>query len=106
MQFFNYKRNATLVKDKLKVPDGYPNDPEAYELRFHSKDNDKKKLKILVLCDSFGGYFSKFLKEHFNETVFIWDTKFDKKLILQEKPDIIIQEFVSRNSDFLLKKEY
>ncbi len=102
VKIVNYKPIAKEVPKKLKVPEGYQNDPLAYERRYKT---DKKPLKILVLTDSFGGYFINFLKEHFCETVFIWSHKFDKELIQKEKPDIIIQEFVERNIDYLLLPE-
>lgn len=98
----NYKPIAKEVPKKLNVPEGYQNDPLAYERRYKANN---KPLKILVLSDSFGGYFINFLKEHFCESVFIWSHRFDKELILKEKPDIIIQEFVERNIDYLLLPE-
>jgi hypothetical protein len=100
MKAKNYKELATSAPKKLSVPEGYPNNPISYERRYTSH---KKPLKIIVFCDSFGGYFVKFLKEHFNETVFIWSHEFNKELILKEKPDIIIQEFVERHVDFILQ---
>lgn len=98
----NYTSIGMEAPKKLKVPDGYVNDPKAYEKRYKTST---KPLKVLVFSDSFGGYMIKFLKEHFNETVFIWSHKFDKEIILKEKPDFIIQEFVERNVDFLLLPE-
>lgn len=100
MKVVNYSEEAKIAPKKLAIPNDYPNDPSSYERRYV---NPNKKLKIIVFCDSFGGYFVKFLKEHFGETIFIWRHEFDKELILNEKPDIIIQEFVERHVDYLLE---
>lgn len=97
------KRKSWVIKNILPIPEDYPNNPLTYERRFASNQN---KLKIMVINDSFGPYFIKFLTENFGETVFVWDTKFNKELIKKEKPDIIIQEIVERNVDFLLDKAY
>jgi hypothetical protein len=42
-----------------------------------------------------------YLKESFGESLFIWDIKLSKKLIEQEKPDIIIQIIAERTIDQL-----
>jgi alginate O-acetyltransferase complex protein AlgJ len=102
----NYKKpnspKSWMLKANLVAPEGYENDPSIYARRFGSKSN---KLKIMLLTDSFGGYMVKFLKENFGESVFIWGHTFNKEMIDKEKPDIIIQEFVERNVDFLLDKK-
>lgn len=90
---------AIKLKSKYLLPKEYENDPLAYEKRYASNAN---KLKILFLTDSFGGYTEQFLKENFGETTYIWSHIFNKELIEKEKPDIIIQEFVERNVDYLL----
>jgi len=100
MKVKNYIESYRIAEKKLKVPEGYTNNPDAYERRFIT---DNQPLKIIVFCDSFGGYFVKFLREHFKETIFIWSHEFNKELILNEKPDIIIQEFVERHVDYLLE---
>lgn len=97
------KRKSWIAKNRLKVPEDYASNPLTYERRFASNQN---KLKVMVINDSFGPYLIKFLTENFGETVFIWDSKFNKELIKKEKPDIIIQEIVARNADFLLDKAY
>lgn len=62
----------------------------------------KKKRKAVVFRDSFSSALSNFLKEHFEEVVFIWTSTLDKKIILKEKPDIVIYEVVERNVDVML----
>ena len=69
-----------------------------YESRYIGNAN---KFKILVFHDSFFNGMSKFFKESFGETVFVWsDLQFG--LVEKEKPDILIYERVERDIDMLL----
>ena len=90
---------GTKIKSKLKVPLNYHFNPNLYELRF---SNDSAPLKILIFRDSFGQALSKFLKESFGETLFIWKRTFNHALIEAYQPDIIIDEVVERNVDLFL----
>jgi alginate O-acetyltransferase complex protein AlgJ len=85
---------SKLQEKRLVVPATYNRPPEDYEKRFKSNVNN---LKVLVLHDSFTTHLRQFIKESFGETVFIWDTRFDKQLIEKEKPDIVIQIIVERH---------
>ncbi len=70
------------------------------ELRYKAS---KKKRKAVIIRDSFSSALTDFLKEHFEEVVFIWASKIDTDIILKEKPDIVIYEVVERNVDRMLK---
>lgn len=59
--------------------------------------NDSKKLKILVLRDSFGSAIVEFIRESFGESVFIWDNEFDTTMIANEHPDIVLNMIVERH---------
>lgn len=98
MKPVNFELKYKEVGKKLEIPSPYENDPNLYERRMISENN----LKIMLLHDSFGGYMTKFLCNHFGEVLHIWKHEFNQDLIQKEKPDIIIQEFVERNVDFLL----
>jgi|GEM_PF-1612633 len=69
------------------------------ELRFKAP---KKKRKAVIIRDSFSSALVGFLKEHFEEVVFIWKPRLNKDIILKEKPDIVIYEIVERNVDNIL----
>lgn len=64
-----------------------------YEQRWlNDKENDKD-MKILIIRDSFGGFFRPYLPEAFKETVIIfdkWRYLLDKEIIETLKPDIIL----------------
>ena len=86
--------SAKLDSSILMVPGNYTRKPTDYEQRYTSEAND---LKILMFGDSFSTSLIKFLKESFGESVFIWHYRFNKQLIIDEKPDIVINEIVERN---------
>jgi hypothetical protein len=87
------------IKSRLIIPDNYNRKPGTYERRYKSNSND---LKVLIFRDSFCTAMEKYLAESFGETVFIWSSIIDKKIIQKEKPDIVIHEIIERNIDVLL----
>lgn len=97
---FKTPETAIQLEKKLEVRKGYHNDPSIFENRTKSETND---LKILIFHDSYMGFYSKYLKENFGSSVFIWDFVLDKELILNEKPDILYHEILERDLDLLLK---
>lgn len=65
--------------------------PDSYEERY--SNGNKKSPKLLIIRDSFGYFPSQFLKEHFSETVCIfdaWEYRLNEDIILKEKPDIVL----------------
>lgn len=102
-QFINYglkeKSKATPLAPKLSIPKNYVFNPLQFESRYKTNNNN---LKILVLNDSFFGYFKNYFVENFGESLFIWQHTFRKKMILSEKPDIFFHEIVERDLDTFL----
>jgi len=100
---FKTPQSSTILSKRLTLPLKYNKDPNTYESRSKSGVN---KLKIIIFHDSFMPFYSKYMKENFGETLFIWNHKFDKELIKSEKPDIIYYEIVERSIDILLDSNY
>lgn len=67
--------------------------------------NTAKKLKVLVFRDSFSNLLIPYLSETFGEVEYIWshDINEYQEKIIQDKPDIVIHEVVSRFAQSLLK---
>ena len=63
---------------------------------FELTTNDAKLPKALVLRDSFCGFLAPYLSEHFSSTQYHWTNVFDTKSILQEHPDVVINELAER----------
>lgn len=66
--------------------------------------NPNKNLKVIVYRDSFFNAVIPYFSESFGEVEYIWDYTLDKDFILEEKPDLVIQEMVSRFTDSLLQQ--
>ena len=94
---FILKENVSLICDSNVFS---PNDKKiTYEVRYR---NPTKKLKVLVFGDSFAASMVDFLIGNFGSTIFIGPTMLKKEIIENEKPDIVIQEVVERDIDFLI----
>ncbi len=84
--------NFTTNVIDLDIPKYY-SQVSIYESRHKNKT---KKYKVLLFRDSFSGALKPFINHTFGESTFIWSHKFDKALILKEKPDLVIMEYVER----------
>jgi len=104
-RMLNYPIEETTKEVKIRKPRSIEQAPELNmkrrantkaEIRYKAP---KKKRKAVIIRDSFSAALVDFLKEHFEEVVFIWASKIDEDIILKEKPDIVIYEIVERNVD-------
>ena len=59
---------------------------------------DRRLPRAVIFRDSFAGPLIPFLSEHFQRIVYVWQgyPVFDRRLIEQERPDVVIQEMVER----------
>ena len=65
-----------------------------------------KKHKVVIFRDSFTTSMLPYIASTFGEVYFMWNRDYDKytDLILNEGVDIVLNEFVSRSADQLLKE--
>jgi hypothetical protein len=54
-------------------------------------------LRAVVFRDSFGSAMIPFLAEHFSRAVYLWQNNFDPQVVLNERADVVIQEWVGRH---------
>lgn len=96
--------NHTKVDtNEIYKPPASFNYPASYEERY--SNGDPRSLKILIIRDSFGYYITQFLKEHFRETVSIfdaWEYKLNPEIIEKEKPDIVLFLVLESFTDSML----
>ena len=92
---YHYQRisvNKTVTDThNVYTPPKYFRIKEDYEERY--SNSDPQSPKILIIRDSFGDHITWFLKEHFRETVSIfdaWEYKLNPEIIIREKPDIVM----------------
>ena len=53
--------------------------------------------RAVIFRDSFVSRLAPFLSEHFSRAVYLWQNDFDAEVVLQEHPDVVIQEIVGRH---------
>jgi hypothetical protein len=79
--------------DGIKRPYPVPSSISAEDHQIIKINEHGKKLKCLIIRDSFTLLLVRYLQEHFKETVFIhdeWKYRMREDLIAAEKPDIVI----------------
>lgn len=80
----------------------YPQYPELSSREpiytFHNSASDGPK--VLLYGDSYGGFLLFYLTWNFSQTTYIYTPRFYPGVILQEKPDIVIQEM----ADYMIYK--
>jgi hypothetical protein len=52
--------------------------------------------RAVVFMDSFGAGLVPFLSEDFSRVVYLWQNNMDPQVVLQERPQVVIQEWVGR----------
>lgn len=97
----NVNSTAIQLDRKYKVPDGFGHEAWEYEIRYHNEKG--LPYKVMLVRDSFSRAWLKYLKETFRDVVLVWDWKIRKEMILEEKPDILIQEIVERDVESFLE---
>jgi alginate O-acetyltransferase complex protein AlgJ len=58
---------------------------------------DRSLPRAVIFRDSFASRLVPFLSEHFSRAVYLWQNDFDAQVVLQEHPDVVIQEIVGRH---------
>lgn len=53
--------------------------------------------RAVMFRDSFAGRLMPYLSEHFSRIVYLWENDFDPEVVRQERPQIVIQEYVARH---------
>lgn len=53
--------------------------------------------KAVVFRDSFTSAMAPYLSEHFSRVVYLWRNDFDAEAVAKERPDVVLQEIVSRH---------
>ena len=51
---------------------------------------------MLMFRDSYARHLYPYLAHHFNRSAYLWTTTFDRDLVEQEKPDMVIWELSER----------
>lgn len=85
-----FETTVERLSKKYESPDRFPY-PDAYERRFASGNDTLPRL--MMINDSFGEYYYKFLPEYFSYSIFLfdsWEFNLHAQKVLNEKPDVFI----------------
>ena len=100
---FNYNK-FTLIKEPeiLTIDSPSTLDPTSKPLIFELKEKSGG-LKIYVARDSYTEYLRKFLNPHFDRCFYDWKTVLPILTIVEEKPNIVLQEMLEQFISHSLK---
>ena len=62
--------------------------PETFTLQ------DTTLPRLLMFHDSFGLYLKPLMSEHFSHSTYVWSGLFIPNIVVVEKPDFVVQEFM------------
>jgi hypothetical protein len=72
-------------------------DPMSEVGRLVTEIADPRLPRAVIFRDSFASRLAPLLSEHFQRAVYLWQNDFDAQAVLEEHPDVVIQEIVSRH---------
>jgi hypothetical protein len=87
----------------LRRGDGYRvvfperRDPHDEVGQLVTEHQDRALPRLVMFRDSFATRLIPFISEHFSRASYLWQNEFDFEYIEQEKPDVVIQEYVARH---------
>lgn len=64
---------------------------------FETPPTGPHKPRAVIFHDSFGKFFPSYLSDSFRRSVYRWGSFLDARLIIQEHPDVVIQELAERD---------
>jgi hypothetical protein len=86
-------RQARKTDEVFPLPPGSP----AYRAIIAMESPNAKLPRAVIFHDSFFQHLAPFLSEHFQRVFYFSDYDFDRKIVVREHPDVVIQELVERS---------
>jgi alginate O-acetyltransferase complex protein AlgJ len=71
-------------------------DPHGIDARIVTERPGAGLPRAVVYRDSFGSALIPFLSEHFSRALYLWEPDVDPRVIAEERPNVVIQEWVGR----------
>ena len=79
-----------------RVLEPVPYDPLYMDWRVVTVHEDARRPRAVIFRDSFGSALVPLLAEHFSRALHLWQYNFDPSVVTQERPGVVIQEWVGR----------
>ncbi len=86
----------TLRQRRARIVEPLNPDPHGIEGRLVTEIADPRLPRMLAFRDSFASALIPFLSEHFSRAVYLWQNYIDLDVIEQERPDVVVQQWVGR----------
>lgn len=84
--------STSLAEDAPKRD--YPNSAFFQYAPVIKQTPDTAAPRLLMFRDSFAVYMIPHLSEHFNRSVYIWSPVFIPEVVIEERPDVVVQEMM------------
>jgi hypothetical protein len=95
-------RLSALAAPQWRIVEPTRPEPHGIEPRLVTEHQDRTRPSALVLRDSFGSALIPFLSPHFRRAIYLWQYNLEPALILDERPEVVVQEVVGRRLTTLL----
>jgi alginate O-acetyltransferase complex protein AlgJ len=89
-------RLVPRVPRRARIVEPARPDPRLMDPRIVTQQDAPELPRAVVFRDSFGSALIPFLSEGFSRAVYLWQYNIDPEVVLAERPDIVIQEWVGR----------
>jgi alginate O-acetyltransferase complex protein AlgJ len=89
-------RLVPLVPTRARIVEPARPDARLMDARIVTEQDAPGRPRAVVFRDSFGSALIPFLSEEFSRAVYLWQYNVDPDVVLAERPDIVIQEWVGR----------
>jgi hypothetical protein len=89
-------RLVPRVPPRARVVEPARPDARLMDARLVTEQADRTLPRAVVFRDSFGSALVPFLSEHFSRAVYLWQYNVDPDVVLAERPQVVIQEWVGR----------
>jgi hypothetical protein len=89
-------RLVPRVPPRARIVEPARPDARLMDARIVTEQEAPRRPRAVVFRDSFGSAMIPFLSEEFSRAVYLWQYNVDPDVVLADRPDIVIQEWVGR----------
>ncbi|HZI80623.1 MAG TPA: hypothetical protein VFD69_13970 [Vicinamibacterales bacterium] len=89
-------RLVPRVPPRARIVEPARPDARLMDARIVTEQDAPGRPRAVVFRDSFGSALIPFLSEEFSRAVYLWQYNVDPDVVLAERPDVVIQEWVGR----------
>lgn len=107
---FSYTERTVKPTPMSRIPTtdaAHPLQVSDYKLKrkpnyFISKENSKRKGKVMVYRDSYGEFLKEYFQQSYGQSLLIWTYDLNFEDVKKYRPDVVIHEIAERHLDMLI----